>query len=234
MYSSMFTNNILSKPYCSSQDYMYICLSFQNNNFTTEKTMKKKLYFLILIGLLAFCTPAKATLVNIPDANFRAKLQTLFPSCFVGVQMETTCIGITTAIFLNVERSNIANLGITDLSGIEYFSSLIELRCSGNLLTTLPILPSSLQQLDCRTNQLMVLPTLPANLQRLDCQGNQLITLPSLPSSLQDLYCQDNQLITLPPLSSGLQHLNCQGNQLTTLPPLPASLQWLNCNRHLS
>ena len=49
------------------------------------------MYFVLLLAFVGLCAPAKAFLVNIPDANFRARLQTLYPTCFVGAQMETTC-----------------------------------------------------------------------------------------------------------------------------------------------
>ncbi len=87
-------------------------------------TMKKPFLFLLFLALIAI-TPAKAFLVTIPDANFRARLQTLYPACFVGTQMETTCTSVTTAISLNVDNLNIANL-----SGVQYFTSLQNLQCN--------------------------------------------------------------------------------------------------------
>ncbi len=194
----------------------------------TKKTMKNKFYFLILIGLFTFCTPAKALLVNIPDANFRAYLQATYPTCFVGAQMETTCVGVITALSLNVNSLNIANL-----SGVQYFTSLQQLVCYQNQLTSLPALPTSLQILECGQNQLTSLPVLPASLTDLNCGANQLTDLPALPVSLQQLFCTGNQLTSLPALPASLVTLLCGGNQLTSLPALPVSLVTLLCDINL-
>ena len=72
--------------------------------------MKKNLYLLFFIAFFGLQLPAKAVLVNIPDANLRTRLQTLYPTCFTGAQMETTCTNITTAGFLDVSALSIANL----------------------------------------------------------------------------------------------------------------------------
>ncbi len=185
--------------------------------------MKKNLLFLLFLALVAI-TPAKAFLVTIPDANFRAKLQTLYSTCFVGAQMETTCTGITSATNLNIN-----NLNITNLSGVEYFTSLLYLYCAQNQLTSLPALPASLRVLYCYQNQLTSLPTLPASLDQLACDQNQLTSLPALPASLQILWCYQNQLTSLPTLPASLYSLQCGQNQLTSLPALPASLGLLQC-----
>ena len=47
--------------------------------------------------------------------------------------------------------------GISDLTGIEYFTSLAELHCWGNYLTFMPKLPTSLRGLDCDDNFLIEL-----------------------------------------------------------------------------
>ncbi len=185
--------------------------------------MKKNFLFLLFLALVAI-TPAKAFLVTIPDVNFRARLQILYPTCFVGAQMETTCAGITSATTLNVSNLNIANL-----SGVEYFTSLQTLNCNNNQLTSLPTLPTSLQSLSCENNQLTSLPVLPSSLQILMCYGNQLVSLPTLPASLTNLGCTSNQLTSLPALPASLTYLDCGVNQLTGLPTLPASLTYLAC-----
>ena len=186
--------------------------------------MKKKIYLLLLLALVGLYVPAKAVLVNIPDANFRARLQTLYPTCFVGAQMETTCGGITSATTLNLN-----GLGIASLTGLEHFTSLQILGCEQNQLANLPVLPASLQVLRCSDNQLISLPALPASLQELGCRYNQLTSLPALPASLLYLYCNNNQLISLPTLSGSLLSLHCNSNQLTSLPALPVGLISMNC-----
>ena len=73
--------------------------------------------------LIAFGMPAEveAQYVTIPDANFRTRLQQLYPACFNGGgQMNTNCSAI-----INEMELLVGNLGITNLGGIEYFSSLL-------------------------------------------------------------------------------------------------------------
>ncbi len=117
------------------------------------------MYFVLLLALVGLYVPAKAFLVNIPDANFRTYLQTNYPTCFVGAQMETTCSGITSATVMDVDNS-----GITNLTGLEYFTSLRSFTCGNNQIMSLPALPASLLYLYCYYNQLTSLPALPVGL----------------------------------------------------------------------
>ncbi len=183
------------------------------------------MYFLLLLAFVGLYAPAKAALVNIPDANFRARLQTLYPACFVGAQMETTCVGITSALGLSIESLNIINL-----SGVEYFTSLQYLSCYYNQIATLPTLPSSLTYLDCGYNQFVNPPSLPANLQTFYCYNNQLTSLATLPSTLRYINCSNNRLTALPLLPSSLINLECYSNNITNLSTLPTSLTNLDCS----
>jgi len=162
--------------------------------------------------------------VYIPDPNFRAYLQSHYPSCMNGSYLDPNCGQVTNQTWLDV-----SNLNIADLTGITYFTSLNLLVCNSNQLTFLPPLPASLQTLYCNSNQLTALPNLPAGLQTLWCNNNLLTSLPTLPLGLQELRCYSNQLTSLPTLPAGLQKLNCNTNPLGTLGALPASLQELDC-----
>lgn len=188
--------------------------------------MRKTLFYSALVlALWAATIPATASLVDIPDSNFRAKLKMLYPSCFVGNQLETTCGDITSERILILR-----GLGISDLNGIQYFTALLELNCEYNQLTSLPSLPNTLKNLNCSYNKLTSLPTLPLGLAYLACISNKLSILPPLPSGLKDLICPRNQLISLPALPSGLENLNCQENSLLILPTLPNTLRNLYCS----
>ena len=200
-----------------------------------KHTYKSKFF-----GFLLFCvlcvgthTQLKAQFINIPDANFRAKLQILYPACFGGVgniQLNTTCSAVTLERSLYVNNSN-----IIDLTGIGAFTFLEELRCQGNQLSTLPTLPATLTRLDCSMNLLQSLPLLPINLQILNCGANTFTSpiLPALPASLEELACYNNQLTTLPTLPTGLRYLECSDNLLTSLPSvLPTNLISLSCTRN--
>jgi uncharacterized repeat protein (TIGR01451 family) len=200
----------------------------------------KKIFTLLF--LLIISISSKAQWVTIPDANFAAKLQQLYPSCMNGNQMDTTCSGIVNATNLAANSSNISSL-----EGLQYFDSLsvlwclnnqltslpslpniIELYCNNNLLTSLPSLPNIIE-LYCNNNLLTNLPSLPSSLTKLECSYNQLTSLSSLPNSLTTLYCYNNQLTSLPSLPNSLTQLRCYYNQLTSLPSLPNSLTTLNC-----
>jgi uncharacterized repeat protein (TIGR01451 family) len=158
-----------------------------------------KKYILLLFIFCLQLVPAKAQWVTIPDANFAAKLQQLYPSCMNGNQMDTTCALIVNATTLNVNNSN-----ISDLTGVEYFMNLTTLRCDSNSLSALPSLPNALVYLTCSYNQLLTLPPLPGSLLDFNCSFNQLIDLPALPSLMNYYDISNNNihcLTNLPELS---------------------------------
>ncbi|MFN3404696.1 MAG: T9SS type A sorting domain-containing protein [Cytophagaceae bacterium] len=193
--------------------------------------MKKKLFFLLAM-FFAFSTffTVKAELVEIPDPNFRNRLKQLYPSCFTGELMETTCSSVINATSLDV-----SSRGISSLAGIQYFVRLTQLYCYDNHLKTLPILPNTLTHLECGDNpELSSLPdVLPGSLSILWCYNNSLSSLPSLPGSLVQLSCFDNKLKSLPALPSGLKYLQCGNNpELNNFPELPGSLLSFECNNN--
>lgn len=213
---------------------------------TTLRFLALMLFFILFVE-----TRLQAQFITIPDANFRARLQTLYPTCFGGVggiQLNTTCPAVTSAVSLTVSNANIANL-----TGVEAFTGLQTLVCGSNQLTILPTLAVNLRNLDCNSNQLTTLPSLPTTLQNLFCNSNpmtslpplpagllnltcsvsQLTSLPPLPASLQSLYCNSNLLTNLPALSTSLQNLDCYDNQITSLPALPPNLGYLECSSNL-
>jgi len=190
--------------------------------------MKKILFF---FAILIFSLDAKSQYVTIPDTNFVIWLQANVPSAMNGNQMDTTDVAVTNRLSIDVE-----NLGITDLTGAQYFDSLQKLDCGNgfgttnlNVLISLPSLPTSIDTLICGLNQITNLPSLPNTLKVIECYNNNLTALPALPLSLIFLNCSDNQISSLPVLPSLLLSLNCGSNVLTNLPPLPNSLTNLSC-----
>ena len=151
--------------------------------------MKKLITTLLTIFSVALC---KAQWVTIPDANFVAWLQTNYPSCMNGNQMNTSCAAITSATWIDCGSQN-----ITDLSGIENFSSLVYLFCNNNQLSVLPTLPNSLIALDCSENQFYSLPSMPTSIDNLNCSYNFLYFLPPLPVFMNTLNISNNQFIDL-------------------------------------
>jgi hypothetical protein len=183
----------------------------------------KKIFFLLALALCL--THVKAQFVIIPDANFASWLQTNIPSAMNGNQMDTTNMAITTHTYLNIP-----NLGISDLSGVQFFDSLKALDCGYNQLTSLPSLPSRLLSLTCSQNQLTSIPSLPNVLGYLECSDNQLTNLPLLPGTIKYLYCSYNQLSNLPALSVSLQDVRCDHNILASFPSIPSSTKYLYCS----
>ena len=155
--------------------------------------MKATIQILLAIVLWSIHQPSKNTFVQIPDPHFRAKLQELYPSCFVGNHLDKNNNEITSATGLDL-----SNLGINDLRGIEYFTSITHLDCSSNKLKQLPPLPKHLVYLDCSYNKLNFLPELYEGLVHLECDYNQLDTLPVLPESLNSFSCSNNKLTESP------------------------------------
>jgi len=108
----------------------------------------------------------------------------------------------------------IRNKNLTFIPDLSRFTSLKELHCYNNELTSLP---------EGLSNTLLIL----------ICSHNQLTSLPlQLPNSLIILNCSNNQLTSFPPkgLPNGLKELKCYNNCLTSLPSkgFPNSLHYLN------
>lgn len=190
--------------------------------------MLKRTHFLFVI--LLFCSSLYAdaqTYVNIPDANFRAALQQIIPTCFnASGQLDISCSNISTVGYLPVGNKN-----IQDLTGVEYLTSLHQLDCPNNQLTALPALPNSLTYLRCDNNQITALGTLPNSVNYLSCTNNLISSVSSFPTSLNYVYISDNNLNALPALPTGLSYMDCSRNNLNALPAiLPNNLQQLNCS----
>lgn len=173
---------------------------------------------IFILITLAYTSVAKAQFVTIPDPNFAAYLQSNFPGCMTGNQMDTTCFAVE-----NLQILNVGSSAIQDLTGIQYFDNLQNLDCHDNLLETLPPLPPTITILNINYNFFASLPDLPPNLAQLYCSNNMITSLPPLPSSLNILSCAYNLISSLPPLPS-LTYMSASNNILTLLPSLPFSL----------
>jgi Leucine-rich repeat (LRR) protein len=152
--------------------------------------MKKLLLILLCLPIIGF-----GQNVNIPDANFKAYL------------VANTAINTNgdTAIQVNEATAfstyiNCTGLSISDLTGIEAFTSLTSLMCHDNQLTSLDLSNNiALTGLHCGSNQLTSL-----NLSDND--------------SLYGLTCNNNQLTSLDlSQNTALTYLNCFSNFLTSL-----------------
>ena len=105
---------------------------------------------LLLILLTLTTLGASAQIVNIPDANFKACLvgHTVINSNGDG-EIQTTEAAAFTGIL------GCSNMNISDLTGIEAFTAITELYCSGNTITSLDLSQhTALGYIDCSGNQL--------------------------------------------------------------------------------
>lgn len=204
------------------------------------------LYFFIVLQV----SLAVGQTYSVPDTNFRKYLQTKVPTAF-----NTNDELIISQAKLYFGDISCAGMGITDMSGLEYFHNIYLLNCTDNEITFLPSLDSltNLRQCWVHNNQLVQLPDLSkltrltilnvknnqlssipslstlTLLKELDCSGNQLTTLPDLDnlSNLEVLYAYSNKLKVIPPILNltKLRIFNVIDNQLTTLPEITNNIQ---------
>ena len=195
-----------------------------------------KKYFPLFFGLLFFGNIYSQT-TAIPNANFEQALIDLGIDSDMVVNQSVATSDISAILILDVKSKN-----ISDLTGIEGFTALTELRCDNNQLTSLDVSQNtalfdlnvsqnlltsldvtqntSLSELWCQTNQLTSLDVSQnTSLEVLVCNNNQLTSLDvSLNTSLIVLYCHINQLTSLDlGQNIALEFLVCNNNQLTSL-----------------
>jgi hypothetical protein len=101
-------------------------------------------FIVLFIGIQLAFFSLKAQWVTIPDTNFVNSLTQLFPGCMNGNQLNTACNPVVNCNWMHISGAN-----ISDLTGIEHFVNLLDLRCNYNYLTSLPALPNTLEYLEC-------------------------------------------------------------------------------------
>ena len=152
---------------------------------------------------------------NIPDTNFEAALEALgYDDVSGDGQVPTSLIEVVTDL-------NVSNDGITDLTGIEDFTALVDLRCHLNNLTTLDISNNAnLEQLRCYDNpitsldvssnaQLSFLNVRDCSLTSLDVTNNTLLTgLKFFGTTITTIDLSQNIL---------LEELDCKSTSLVSL-----------------
>ena len=156
-------------------------------------SIMKKHILISLLSILFVCSLLNAQ-TQIDDPNFEQALIDLgIDSGVINGSVPTANISDIT--FLDVSKKN-----ISFLDGIEDFSSLENLICFGNNLSTIDV--SNL-----------------TNLKSLLCGSNFLTTLSvNSNSNLETLNCSDNQIQDLDLTSNkALKSLSCSGNQISQL-----------------
>ena len=186
---------------------------------------------------------------NFPDANFRSAV-TAYDKNSDGTLSASELKAVT--------EMRVTSSGISNMKGIEHFTYLKELICTGNVLseldtgkntklthlycsgnglTSLDVSKNTiLEILDCSYNELTSL-NLANNkaLKSLYCYTNPLTSLDvSKNTNLDTLYCFNNQLDSLDiSKNTKLQYFDCQGNDLTSLDlSKNTSLIGLECGRN--
>ena len=149
---------------------------------------------------------------NFPDARFQAYVKDFDKDDDSSLSSEEIA-GVTQ---IDVQR-----LGISNLTGIKYFTALTYLNCNENKLTSLDLSGcTELKGLICYNNQLAELDVSKNTaLESLYCSENQLRSLDvSKNTALGSLYCSGNRLTSLDlSQNTNLKSLYCSENQLTSL-----------------
>ena len=173
-------------------------------------------------------TGVEINATNFPDANFRSYLLSLYPAGYISNEE------IEALTVLDVQNNNISNL-----TGVKLFTSLKELRCYNNPMTSLDVSGcQSLTYLDCApTNSYTGTKLTSLNvsgctsLQKILCYNNNFTTLNvSTCTSLRELYCYNCTRLTILAVfdkpnfttlkcsgCTSLTELDCYRNALTTL-----------------
>ncbi|WP_178987621.1 DUF7619 domain-containing protein [Winogradskyella schleiferi] len=203
--------------------------------------MKKKLLLLLLL-VTAF---TNAQIVNIPDTAFKDRL--LLSSTVLSIAKDSNENNfaidanndgeIQVSEALEVFYLNVGNSGSSDLTGIQAFTNLVQLSCSGNNLTILDITQNTnLKYLSCGSNDLTTLDiTQNVNLEVFNCNYNDLTSLNiTQNTNLQWFHCTNNQLSNLDVTqNTNLEWLYCNDNQLTSLDLTQNSSLWeLRCHNN--
>lgn len=145
---------------------------------------------------------------------------------------------VTTANINNITDLTVINLGITNLTGIEGFSSLDQLFCYNNQIINLDLSQNTnLEVLWCNNNLLTHLDlSQNTNIIALDCSANQMNTIDvSILNLLVHFACTDNQITSLNlSQNSNLDRLHCENNLLLNLNlSINTNLTQLSCQNNL-
>ncbi len=148
-----------------------------------------------------------------PDAGFRAYISEACDRDHDGLLSDVE-INNTTELLLN-------NKGWADLAGIEYFTKLEILSCTGNRLTSLDVSKNTaLHSFGCDGNLLTSLDVSKnTKLVELDCSDNRIARLDvSHNTALEVLVCDENRLTRLNVSNNtALYYLSCQKNRPISL-----------------
>lgn len=200
------------------------------NILLIAKSFLVRIIFLLMISTTSYAQ----TLFTLPDNNFRDKLISAYPSVMSGNKLNINAAKFFTADLI------LTGANISDLTGIEYFTSVYKIDASFNNLKTIPNISATttLKYLFINFNQLETLPSLSAltNLIQLQVTNNKLTSIPSLNNlnSLDYLFLTDNQLTVLPDISSlvNIRNVLLGNNPLISLPDFSPNFNLVELHVH--
>jgi len=176
--------------------------------------MKKVLSFLFFLIFLMNPILFLTQYTNIPDSNFENYL--------ILYGIDTILDGkVLTSNINGIQVADFSDGGISDLTGIEDFTSLVYLACYDNLLTNLDVSQNTnLKTLWCYENQIQSINVTGCiNLEDFEFDNNQLSSI-DISSNINIIHIDawDNNLNSLDiSNNTALTDLNCRNNKLTSL-----------------
>ncbi|WP_430412057.1 leucine-rich repeat domain-containing protein [Kordia sp.] len=182
------------------------CIQVDNEAYSTANWTN--------IGAGANFSQMCTSVTYVPDDNFEQGLIDLGYDTVLDDYVLTNNINTITVL-------TISNRQIADLTGIDDFTALEELNCTGNNLTSLDLSQNAaLRDLKCYFNELTSINlTQNTALERLECFTNNLTTIDLTQNTVLDyMRAELNPLVALD-LSQNviLDYINLRGTQLTTL-----------------
>ncbi|SFX13688.1 Leucine-rich repeat (LRR) protein [Cytophaga hutchinsonii ATCC 33406] len=197
-------------------------------------SLRSRLLASILVMLISITVASAQGTYVIQDVNFKNKLQSSYPWVMTGNQLNITAAGMFTNDLI------LTGANISNLDGIQYFTSVFKIDASFNNLTALPNISSltQLKYLYVNFNRLTQLPDLSnqTNLVEIQATTNALTSLPSLTNlvNLNNLFLTNNKLTSLPNISTlvNLKYLIIGNNPFTSLPDFSPNVQLLELHVH--
>jgi len=192
---------------------------------------------------------------TIPDPAFRDCLDKNYPFLLNGQKQL-----IIASANSYVGTISCMDMGIKDLSGIEYFYNILQINCTKNPIEKFPSLNTlqslthlwaeecgltecpeisqlkNLQVFDVKANNLSVLPDLSGltALKYFDCSINKINVMPDLSGliNLESFYCYKNSIGSISSVlnSPNLKIFDCSFNNLKSIPDLSKNLNLVEIN----
>lgn len=200
-----------------------------------SKSILYPLIWPIILTILLFTgSLANGQTVNLPDTNFRNVLQRYYPSLMTGDQLNVGAANsFTNDLFVK-------NANISDLTGIEHFTSVYKIDASGNKINYVPDLSANqnLEYLYLNFNNLSNIDFLLNNKSLLQIQlfNNQLTNIPKFSgfTNLIQLFLSNNKIEKIEDVTELVNLLDFQfgNNLLDSLPDLSQNIKLNSLHFH--